>query len=161
MRKTTRSILLITVALTCFQPGLLTAYGQGENSAKIASLLETLGYTYSKVSNNVWSVPFEGKVLKDFDLIVTAHEDLLVLFVLVTKKGDMRVTPELMQKMLRLNADLDRVKVGIDKDGDAFVRVDMSTRVLDSREFKANVDQVGAAADEVFKAIKPFTTATR
>jgi len=45
--------------------------------------------------------------------------------------------------------------VGIDKDGDVFVRVDLSIRVLDKDEMTVNVDQVAATADEVFKGLKP------
>ena len=160
-RKTSTLILLLVAALACFLPGPHTSYAQNTSSPKIARLLEDSGYPYTKASNNVWSLPFQGKALPKFLLVASTQQDILVLFVVVAEKKDFKVTPELMQKMLKLNGDLDRVKIGFDKDGDAFVRVDLSIRVLDSQELKENIEQVAAAADELFTAIKPFTTSTK
>ena len=157
-RKISTLILLIIATLACFNPCLHTSSAQDSASPKIARLLEDSGYPYTKASNNVWSVPFQGKALPSFLLVASVQQDLLVLFVVVAEKKDFKVTPELMQRMLKLNGDLDRVKIGFDKEGDAFVRVDLSVRVLDSQEFKDNVEQVAAAADELFTAIKPFAT---
>jgi hypothetical protein len=160
-RKTSTTILLIIATLACFQPALHTSSAQDSASPKIARLLEESGYPYTKAANNVWSIPFRGKVLQNFQLVASVQQDILVLFVVVAEKKELRVTPELMQRMLKLNADLDRVKIGFDKDGDAFVRVDLSVRVLDIQEFKENIEQVAAAADELFTVLKPFTTATK
>jgi len=57
---------------------------------------------------------------------------------------------------LKFNHRVDRVKIGLDDDGDTFVRVDLSLRVLDAQEFKLNVEQVAAGADEVFAGIQTF-----
>ena len=162
MRRRTCTVALLALAvLALFQSGLHTAYAQESPSAKIARLLESTGYTYSKGSNNAWSITFKGDVLPEFDLVISSQQDVLVLFVLVAEKKAMRVTPELMHKMLMLNGEIDKVKVGIDKDGDAFVRIDLNLRVVDAQEFKENVNQLAAAADEVFKVVKPFTTAPK
>ena len=64
----------------------------------------------------------------------------------------------MLQKLLRLNEDLDRVKIGIDQSGDVFVRIDLSVRTVDAQELKENIKQLAAATDEVFAAIKPFIT---
>ena len=156
-RKSPALILLAIAALACFNPGLRTSFAQDSPLPKVARLLEESAYPYSKSANNVWSIPFQGKALPNFLLVASVEQDILVLFVVVAEKKDLKVTPEMMQRMLKLNGDLDRVKIGFDKDGDAFVRVDLSVRVLDVQEFKANVEQVAAAADEVYTAIKPFT----
>ena len=156
-RKSSTLVLLTIVTLACFNAGLHTSFAQDSPSTKIARLLEDSGYPYAKAADNVWSIPFKGKALPNFLLVASVEKDILVLFVVVAEKKDLKVTPELMQRMLKLNGDLDRVKIGFDKDGDAFVRVDLSVRVVDLQEFKENVDQVGAAADEVYTAIKPFT----
>ena len=81
---------------------------------------------------------------------------MAVMFVVVAEKKQLKVTPELMRSLLRMNDDFDRVKIGIDKNGDLFVRVDSSTRVMDVQELKDNIEQVAAATDEVTKAIKPY-----
>lgn len=137
------------------------ATAQDKVSAKIASLLESSGYSYTKAADSVWAIPFEGKALSKFDVVASTEQDMLVLFVIVAKAKSLRVTPELMRSMLKLNGDLDRVKIGIDKDGDAFVRIDLSVRTLDTQEFKSNIEQVAAGADEVYTAIRPFVTASK
>jgi hypothetical protein len=56
---------------------------------------------------------------------------------------------------------MDRVKISIDKDGDLNVRVDLSIRRLDVEELKTNIEQLSAAADELYSAIKPFLTSKK
>ena len=67
----------------------------------------------------------------------------------------------MMKKLLGLNEQLDRVKIGLDKEGDVFVRIDLSIRILDKQELKENLDQAAAAANDVFAALKPFLIATK
>lgn len=153
-------LIFIFVTL-CLHLAAQPATAQDKISAKIASLLENSGYPYTKAANSVWAVPFEGKVLPKFNVVASTEQDMLVLFVIVAEAKNLRVTPELMRTMLKLNGDLDRVKIGIDKDGDAFVRIDLSVRILDSQELKANIEQVAAAADELYKAIRPFISASK
>ncbi len=98
-----------------------------------------------------------GDTLGDFKVIGANEGDLLVVFVTVAKKEHIEMDLDLASKMLSLNNDLDQVKIGIDNDGDAFVRTDVSIRTLDQEAFKAVVEQVAASAEETYAAIKPFT----
>ena len=118
--------------------------------------MEASGYSYTKAADSVWAIAFEGKSLPKFNVIASTQEDVLVLFAIVAEKKNLRPAPEAMHKLLQLNSDLDRVKIGIDKDGDLFVRVDLSIRVLDTQELKENVEQVAAAADVVFSSMRPY-----
>lgn len=150
-------LVLLCSALFALGIGPTSAAAQDKApSSKVLQLLEDSGYAYSKASATVWTIPFEGKVLSKFKVITSTQQDILVVFVVVAEKKEFKLTPELMQKLLGMNSDLDRVKIGIDSDGDAFVRIDLSLRVLDTQEFKANIEQVAAAADEVYAAMKPF-----
>ncbi len=148
--------LLVFGLLLCFQGSSTAAHAQGKPSARVAGLLEESGYSYTKAADSVWAIAFEGKSLPKFNVIASTQEDVLVLFTIVAEKKNLRPTPDVMHKLLQLNGELDRVKIGIDKDGDLFVRVDLSIRVLDVRELKENVEQVAAAADVVFSAIRPY-----
>jgi hypothetical protein len=125
-------------------------------AAKVARLLERSGYKYEKpkADANVWKIKFTGKSLPSFDVILASQDDLLVTFVIVAQKKNLQLTPALMQKLLGYNHNIDQVKVGIDDDGDLFVRSDQHIRVLDDREFKDIVEQVAAAADEVYSGVK-------
>ena len=145
-------ILLLAGLATCFQGSTATA--QNKPSAKVAALLEETGYSYSKAADTVWSIQFEGKSLPNFNVIASAPKDVLVLFTVVAKKDTLKLTPDAMQKLLQLNSRLDRVKIGIDEDGDLFVRTDLSVRVLDAREMKENIEQVAAATDVVYAAVR-------
>jgi len=151
-RRTSRVAALLCFSLLCLPLTQDRVLSQSKAPAsRLPQLLEQSGYNYSKVSDNVWVIPFNGKILKDFNVIITPQEGLAVIFVIVAQQKELKVTPELMRALLRMNADFDRVKVGIDKDGDLFVRVDASERVLDVEELKTNIEQVAAAADEVRK----------
>jgi hypothetical protein len=70
--------------------------------------------------------------------------------------GQIPLTPAVLQTLLRSNHDMDFVKVGLDGDGDAFVRIEISSRLLDAQEFKKIMDQVTAATDAVYTRIKPY-----
>lgn len=129
------------------------------SATKIVQMLEDSGHTYSKSADNVWVVKFRGNTLEDIGVITIGHEKMLILVAVVAEKKDFKTSPELMMKLLRLNDDYDRLKVAIDQDGDMIVRVDLSLRVTDAEEFKLNVEQVSAAADEIATAIKPFMVA--
>jgi hypothetical protein len=156
------AILLMSAATVSLAASTAGAGAQEKTpAAKVARLLEESGYTYAKAQDNIWVIAFKGKALSDFNVIVTTEQDVVVLFVIVAEKKNTRVTADLMQMLLKLNGDFDRVKIGFDKDGDTFVRIDLGARVLDAQEFKVNVEQVAASADEVFSAIKPFLTAAK
>jgi len=126
-------------------------------AAAVAKLLEGTGLTHNKVNETVWSIPFDGETRKGFRVVVALSGDgsVVVLYVLLAEKAQMKPSPELWQQLLRANDEFDRVKVGIDNEGDAFVRIDLSLRVLDPQELKTNIEQAAAATDEIFTALQP------
>lgn len=126
-------------------------------TAAMTKLLEGTALAHNKIRDTVWTVPFKGEVKKDFNVVVALVSDgsVVVVFAMLAEKPQMKPSPELWQLLLRMNDQFDRVKVGIDGDGDAFVRVDLSLRILDAEELKANLEQVAAATDEVLAAMQP------
>ena len=147
-------ILLLAGLVPSFHDSTTAARAQSKPAARVATLLEETGYSYSKASDNVWVIAYEGKSLPKFNVIATAHENVLVLFTIVAEKNNLKLTPDVIKRLLQLNGDLDRVKIGVDEDGDLFVRTDLSIRVLDGREMKENIEQVAAATDVVYAAVK-------
>jgi hypothetical protein len=140
------------------QPIGSTTFGQDASAARVGHLLEVSGYNFkqSPKSDKVWVVDFKGKSLASFKVVLATQDDLLVTFVTVTEKKRLPTSSEFLAKLLKFNHSLDRVKIGIDDDGDLFVRTDVTIRVLDNQEFKLNIEQVAAAADEVYNGIKPY-----
>jgi hypothetical protein len=136
----------------------MPSFTQDKPPAIIARLLDQSGYTYTKAADGVWAIAFRGKALAEFNVIITTQQDIVVIFVIVAGKKELKATPEVMGKLLKLNGELDRVKIGIDGEGDTFVRIDLSVRRMDQEEMKTNIEQVAAAADVVYAAIKPHVT---
>jgi hypothetical protein len=131
------------------------------SAAKIVQLLEDSGHNYGKAAENVWSIRYKGDHLSEFSVIVIGHENLLILVGVVAEKKDFNVTPEMMKKLLSLNDDFDRVKVGIDGDGDLFNRIDLSLRVVDAQELKTNLEHISGSVDQTYAAIKPYLVSAK
>lgn len=137
------------------------AIGQDKPADKITRLLEQSGYTYTKTADNIWAIPFHGKALPDFDVFITQEKGVVVTLVLVAEKNQFKADPDLMRSLLRMNDDIDRVKISIGKEGRLTVRIDASLRLLDQEEFKGNVEQVASAADMTGRALKPYLTTSQ
>ena len=128
-------------------------------ATKVLQVLQGSGYQFTQFRPDVWSIERTGTSMKNIKVILSIGGDLLVIFVTVAPKARLKMTPEFMLAALRLNHSLDRVKIGIDDDGDFFVRTDTSIRVVDTTELKAQVEQVAAAANEVYEKTSSFMAA--
>jgi len=156
--KTPLLLALMFVSCLAWLPSATAAAPAADpNTAKVAQLLQGSDYEFTKKTASVWVIPKQGKSLGDFKVIGANEGDLLVIFVIIAEKAHMKMSLDLATRMLKMNHEFDQVKIGIDDDGDAFVRADMSIRVLDEEAFKASVEQVAAAADEAYAGIKPYT----
>lgn len=122
--------------------------------SKLAQILERSGYPYKKAADNVWVVNFKGKSKADIQVFVTSAENLIVMGTVVATKASMKVSPELMFKLLRIVHDIDRVKLGFDDDEDLFLRAEVSNKCFDVEDFKSSMDQISAGTDKVYAAIK-------
>jgi len=154
------------IQLVALAAGLLLAIqvrtglaDDASDDARVFQLLDQSAYHYTKKSDSVWYIDYNGGTLGNYRVVGAAGQGLLVIFVTIAPKAALGDMAEITYKMVRLNDDLDRVKVGIDRDGDAFVRADVSIRALDGVELKAYVDQVAASAEEAYAAIKPYLVA--
>ena len=157
MRKTILTLtafLLITVAFG-------VTYGQETPTAKAARLLNESKVKFTKIDDGIWTVPFEGKKLKDFNVVIAADKTYLLMFVTVSNQKTFRSDPELLRTLLTHNDTLDRVKIGIDERANVVVRIDLSIRLVDKQEFAESLDQTAAAADQVYGSIVPFLNSTK
>ena len=122
--------------------------------SKLAQILEQSGYPYKKAADNVWVVSFKGKSKSDIQIFVTSAENLIVMGTIIAAKASMKVTPDLMFKLLRIVHDIDRVKIGFDDDEDLFLRAEVTNKCFDVEIFKSSMDQIAAGTDKVHAAIK-------
>ena len=126
------------------------------SAVKTESFLRQSGYKYQKLSGEVWIIKRQGENISDLQMLVATGSDFVIVGVIVAVKKDIRATPAMYQKLLKLNHSQDYVKIGFDDDDDLFVRTEVRTRTLDLQDFKATVERVAAAADKVYGDMSPF-----
>jgi len=125
----------------------------GAQSMGMDAMLKQTGYTYTTHNDTTWSIDLTRKNLGKVKVILSTGSDILVTFVIVAKKAAIQKTPQMMETLLTANHDYDYTKIGLDKDGDMFVRVDMPLRTIDATELKSIIDQVANASDEVYAKV--------
>jgi Tfp pilus assembly protein PilE len=130
--------------------GAAAQASQASDAAKVEQLLKASGYTYTTHSPNTWSVEFDRKSLGKFRVIISTGSDLVVSFAILAKKAAINKTPKLLETLVFANNDYDYAKIGLDKDGDLFVRIDSPLRLIDAKELKSIIGQVANASDELF-----------
>jgi len=153
----TLSILLLVVALT--GTAAVAAPPQGEAPAPSPEMqalmdqaLERSGLKYRKVQDRFWFATCESKLVANCQILMTATPNILVMGVVIKQRKDLNVTPEMLAGLLHLNHNLERVKVGIDDDGDLFERVEVSTKGLDADEILADLKAVQDAIEPTAQA---------
>ena len=155
------SALMLLCATVASAQNAVPAAADKAAATKIVQLLEGSGHSYTKAKEGVWVIKYEGKQLSQFSVITIYAEGMIIFVATVAEKAEFKPAPDLLQKLLGLNDSLDRVKVGIDKDGDVIVRIDLSLRVVDQPELNANLEQISAAVDETYAVVKPFLLAPK
>jgi hypothetical protein len=127
-----------------------------DSAAKVVNLMQVDSYNFQNTkSPNVWMIRFAGDHLKDIKVVVTVKDSTMVVFVTLVQNQRMPVTTDFMRTLLEQNHELDRVKVGYDRDGDLSVRIDGNVRVMDATEMRDIVNQVRNASDEIYGMIEP------
>jgi hypothetical protein len=124
------------------------------SAAKVLQLMKESGFSYKTVSDSVWTMELSRASLGTFRVLIGVQNEQFVAGVVIAEKAKIPMTVDFMHKIASLGNNLDYVKVGLDDDGDAYVRVEAHTRVLDLVEFKSDIEQMADAADKAFAAIK-------
>lgn len=130
------------------QPTIPTA--KSANTRKIETLLKKMSYQLEKADSNTWAIPFKGNHLPQLQVVITESEGLTIFFCIVKGKASTTISAEKRLLLLTYNMDFDRAKIGIDDEDNLMVRIDISTRIADQTELETNIEQLAAAADEVY-----------
>jgi Putative bacterial sensory transduction regulator len=138
------AVLLVALCI-----GALPQVARAQSIGMDAMLKQT-GYAYNTHNPTTWSVDLTRKNFGKMRVILSTGSDILVTFVILAKKAKIQKTPQMMDALLTANHDYDYTKIGLDKDGDMFVRIDMPLRTIDATELKSIIDQVANASDEVY-----------
>jgi hypothetical protein len=134
----------------------LGSLSTNDSAAKMVSLMRADSYNFQTTkSPTVWLIRFAGDHLKDIKVVLTVKDSTAVVFVTLVENQRMPETTDFMRTLLEENHELDRVKVGYDRDGDLSVRIDGNMRVMDAVELRDIVNQVKNASDEIYGMIEP------
>jgi hypothetical protein len=123
------------------------------NAAKLAQLLKQSGYTYKTHPSNTWSIELQRKSIGKVRVITSVGSDVVVTFAMLAQKANIQKTLPFLDTLATANHEYDYAKIGLDKDGDLFVRIDTPSRLIDVKEFKSVVEQVANTSDEVFAKV--------
>jgi hypothetical protein len=129
-----------------------------QGSAKtdeIPALLEKLGYSFNKVADKVYEVPFTGKNIKNFNVRVTYGGDVLLIICKLADRREVNTRGGLALKLIELNNDYDFVKFALSKDA-LYTRIDIHKRLVDADELKFLIDAMAHVVDESIPSIKRF-----
>jgi hypothetical protein len=157
LKKVTRLIVAIGIAVSLNAPALAWQAGKKPAAAnKIVAYLEKLGYKYTKVSDNVWEIPFTGKNLSEFPVRITiAGGDLILVLTKLADRSAVNLSGGFAVKLLELNDTMDTVKFALSEDM-LYARLELHERVVDQQELKYMLEQISGAVDEAYPQIKAF-----
>ena len=127
--------------------------GTAASATKLAQLLKETGLAYNTHPRNTWSVDLQRKNIGKIHVIASVGSDIVVTFAILAKKSAIQKTAQFLDNLASANHQYDYVKIGLDKDGDLFVRIDTPSRLIDAKELKFIVEQVANASDELFAKI--------
>jgi hypothetical protein len=145
----------VVISAFAFAAFTFQTAAQESASAKAARILNESKVKFTKVADNIWSVPYNGKALKNFDVLISTDPNILIMFVDIAAQKDYKPSAEMFSALLIQNAEMDRVKIGLDKNRAVYVRIDLSIRLLDRKEFVENLDQLAAASDQIYGMLQP------
>jgi hypothetical protein len=148
-----RCLTIVLLAASCICLGSHASQAQAPDAARVEQLLKSSGFNYTTHSANTWSVEFDRKNLGKFRVIISTGSDIVVTFAILAKKAAINKTPKMMETLLSANHDYDYAKIGLDKDGDLFVRIDSPLRLVDSQELKSIIGQIANASDEIYAKV--------
>jgi hypothetical protein len=87
-------------------------------------------------------------------LLLAQEGEMGVVGAVVQSKAKLHLTADLLQKLMKMNNSLDYVKVGIDDDGDLFVRSELHMESVTGDEFSAVVKKVVEASTKISDILK-------
>src|SRR5260370_20629731 len=117
---------------------------------KVEQMLKATGFTYKTHNPITWSIEFERKTIGKFPVIISNNEDIIATFTTATEQATIHETPQLMEALLSANHEYDYPKIGLDKDGDLFVRIDSPVRGTDSALLKSIIHQAANPSGQIF-----------
>lgn len=134
---------------------VLSILGQAQCNSTVTEFVEKSGYKFNTYSKCVWiisdalTIPHDGL---QGSILIGEQDDFIGVGAVIKLKAHLDLSSATLAKLLRLNNELDFVKVGIDNDGDLFLRAELHKKTLDSAAFKDVFDRIKNESKKVYDA---------
>lgn len=141
--------------LSCLFLGM-GAIAQSNNktvSAKISpfeKMLGETGYEFAKADTNIFVTKIAGNKMKDILVVATQSEGMIILFSIVKEKAGPTLTVGQYRQLMKITMEYDRIKIGLDDEENLMVRIDLKSRLTDTKDLTENLEQIGVVTDEAF-----------
>jgi hypothetical protein len=87
-------------------------------------------------------------------LLIAQEGEMGIIGAVVQVKAKLPLSADLMLKLLRLNNEFEFAKVGIDTDGDLFIRTELRMKTLTEEEFKTSLKNLIEVGSQVYSTLK-------
>lgn len=130
-------------------------------NAKVAAFFAASGF--KPVPTKQCGVYFIADALPDLPhtglqgMILIAEDDqsdMLMIGTVVQPKAEVDLSQASLLNLVQLNNDIDYAKLGIDADGDLFVRAEMQLKPVDEAGFKLALERVITATNKVYSSVR-------
>jgi hypothetical protein len=130
-----------------------------ECTSKLQGFVNKTGYklTVAKpcavwIASDALTIP-QGEGLTGL-LLIAQEGEMGIVGAVVQPKAKLKLSADLLLKLMQLNNDLEYSKVGIDNDGDLFVRAELHMTSITAEEFSATVKAVVEGSGKVYDTLK-------
>ena len=130
-----------------------------ECTSKLQGFVAKTGYNIIEAKScKVWlatdalSIPKGEGVVRV--LLIGNEDDIVVVGTVLQSKAELNLSSDLLLKLMQLNNELDYLKVGIDRDGDLFIRAEMHMSSLTAETFNDTVKNVVRSSKKIYDTLK-------
>ena len=144
--------LVICLAFVMVLGGL----AQAQCNPTITDFVKNSGYKFDAdpkcafwVSSDALTIPHDDM---QGSIIIAERGDVVMVVAVIKLKGNLDHSSTRLEKLMRLNNDMLFVKIGIDPDGDLFLRTELRKKSLDAETLKEAFDRVKNGSQKVYDA---------
>lgn len=134
----------------------LGTVAQAQCNSATAEFVNASGYKFKSDPECKYFVMFDALTIPHDGLqgsvLIGEQEGIVVVGAVIRLKAHLDLSSATLAKLLHLNHELDFLKVGIDHDGDLFLRAELHKKSLDSAALKEALDLVKNGSQKVYDA---------
>ncbi|MEO6051610.1 MAG: hypothetical protein ABIP78_09810 [Pyrinomonadaceae bacterium] len=117
----------------------------------VGTLIKKSGYEHQFIRKGVWTVD------SDAGPILIGHEaDVLVVFMIIAKKGELKLNAEGLSDILKLSDELNYLKFAIDEHGSLTARSESRLRLTDQAAFDDTLVRVLIGFEKAVAKLAPY-----